>query len=63
MLECFHKSLMAGVPGVSGSPILGAIGVVSTFCIHQDHSRALNEQDSAVGVPAKGGRDGSLQGD
>ncbi len=49
-------------PGCRGGRYWEEIGVVSTFCIHQDHSHALHEQDSAVGVPAKGGRDGSLQG-
>ncbi len=64
MLECFHKSLNGWCPrGVEeAGQYWQQIGVVSTFCIHQDQSHALHEQDSAVGVPGKGGRDGSLQG-
>ncbi len=65
MLECFHKSLNGWCPrGVEEANTGSKSGcLVSTFCIHQDHSRALHKQGSAVGVPAKGGRDGSLQGD
>ncbi len=57
MLEGFHKSLNGwctrGVEEANTGSKSGCL--VSTFCIHQDHSRALHEQDSAVAFQRREG--------